>query len=403
MAENALPLLDNRGARKLFLHRHLLGEPPKGSGKGADLAGLVRDLGFVQVDSVNTLARAHDMILYARRPAYRPGNLAPLIERDRLLFEHWTHDAAILPTEFLPHIRHRFQRDANQMRARWPRWQGSAFLEELRKVKDHVAQHGEVCSADLKSEEATKSTGWWDWHPSKAALEFLWRSGELAVSRRQGFRKYYDLSDRVLGPQTEQVPLEESLDWLNNAALERLGFATRGEIAAFWDIATPKESRAWCQAELQAGRLIEAEVECDKGRRRVYLRPGTLESTVTLPDPPKRIRVLSPFDPALRDRKRAERLFGFHYRIEIFVPAPKRSYGYYVFPLLEGDRLVGRIDMKANRESGTLDIARLWPEEGVRFGAGRIARLEAELIRVARFAGLDRLHWGPDWLAASQP
>ena len=109
--------------------------------------------------------------------------------------------------------------------------------------------------------------------------------------------------------------------------------------------------------------------------------------------------MLSPFDPALRDRARAQRLFGFHYRIEIFVPAPKRIYGYYVFPLLEGERMVGRIDMKAERDSGTLAVTRLWPERGIRFGQGRIDRLEAELTRVARFAGLEQIRFAPDWLA----
>ncbi|QPM91190.1 winged helix-turn-helix domain-containing protein [Pseudooceanicola algae] len=391
--------LDNRNARKLFLHRHLLGTPPKGTGKGADLTGLIQDLGFVQVDSVNTLARAHDMILFARRPTYRTGNLAPLLERDRDLFEHWTHDAAILPMAFLPHLRHRFGRDAERLRARWPRWQGDAFLGELRNVQDHVTRHGEVCSGDLKSTPAAKSTGWWDWHPSKAALEYLWRSGVLAISRRQGFRKYYDLAERVYEHPAECPDLKESLDWLNAAALDRLGFATSGEIAAFWDIATADEARNWCQAELGENRLTEAEITGADGRpRRVFLRPGTIETIASLADPPGRIRVLSPFDPVLRDRNRAERLFGFHYRIEIFVPAPKRRYGYYVFPLLEGDCLVGRIDMKANRETGALVVTRVWPEPAIRFGAGRIARLCAELDRVARFAGLDYVTWAPDWL-----
>ena len=111
-----------------------------------------------------------------------------------------------------------------------------------------------------------------------------------------------------------------------------------------------------------------------------------------------KLLTLSPFDPALRDRARAERLFGFHYRIEVFVPAAKRVYGYYVFPLLEGDRLVGRIDMKAQRDSGTLAVTALWPERGVRWSPARIARLEAELDRVARFAGLERVEFVDGWL-----
>ena len=118
------------------------------------------------------------------------------------------------------------------------------------------------------------------------------------------------------------------------------------------------------------------------------------------PEPPGRIRVLSPFDPALRDRKRAERLFGFSYRIEVFVPAPKRKYGYYVFPLLEGGRLIGRIDMKAERDADALSVSGLWPEPGVRLSAGRMARLEAELERQRRLAGVGRVVFTDGWRRA---
>ncbi len=117
------------------------------------------------------------------------------------------------------------------------------------------------------------------------------------------------------------------------------------------------------------------------------------------PEPPSRVRVLSPFDPLLRDRDRAERLFGFRYRIEIYVPEPKREYGYYVFPLLEGDRLIGRIDMKADRKTGRLNVRRLWWERGVRASSGRMEKLMAELQRVARFAGVEEVVLVQDWLA----
>ena len=160
---------------------------------------------------------------------------------------------------------------------------------------------------------------------------------------------------------------------------------------------SPDEAKAWVARETAAGRVVPALVACANGvERKVILRPETLDEQP--PAPTGRLRVLSPFDPALRDRARAERLFGFHYRIEIFVPAPKRTYGYYVFPLLEGDRLVGRIDMKADRDSDTLRVTALWPERGVTWGKGRQARLDAELDRVARFAGLSAITFAPDWL-----
>ncbi|WP_037413376.1 crosslink repair DNA glycosylase YcaQ family protein, partial [Sinorhizobium sp. CCBAU 05631] len=118
-----------------------------------------------------------------------------------------------------------------------------------------------------------------------------------------------------------------------------------------------------------------------------------------VPDPPARIRVLSPFDPLLRDRNRTERLFGFFYRIEVFVPEAKREYGYYVFPLLEGDRLIGRIDMKADRKRGSLDVKRLWLEQGVKPASGRIDKLMAELDRIARFTGVAEVNLLEGWNA----
>jgi hypothetical protein len=195
------------------------------------------------------------------------------------------------------------------------------------------------------------------------------------------------------------VDAAATVDWLCNGAMDRLGFATSGELAAFWDTASATEAKDWAAAQLQSGAIEEIEIEqADGGWRRVLARPGIVEQAEALGPAPGRMRVLSPFDPALRDRKRAERLFGFHYRIEVFTPAPKRKYGYYVFPLMERERLVGRIDMKADRGAGQLNITAVWPERGVSWSAPRIGRLEAELDRVARFAGLQTVAFADDLL-----
>jgi hypothetical protein len=392
--------IDNATARRLFLLAHGLMDRPAGSGKGADLAALVHRLGFVQVDSVNTLARAHDLILFARRPAYRPENLRRLNDADRATFEHWTHDASVIPCAFFPHWRLKFARDRDRLRDRWKDWQGSAFHTEIDTVLRHVTDHGAVHSAEIGEKRPTKSTGWWDWNPSKTALEYLWRSGDLAITRREGFRKVYDLTERVIPPErlNAHVPEAEVIDWACTAALDRLGFATSGELAAFFALITPAEAREWAAAALAEGRVTEVGMNCvDGAPRRVLIRPETLDRLSDLPDPPARLRVLSPFDPALRDRKRAERLFGFHYRIEIFVPEAQRRYGYYVFPLLEGDRIVGRVDMAADRQAGILRLRALWPEPGVRWGQGRQARLEAELDRLLPLAGCDGVAFADGW------
>lgn len=298
------------------------------------------------------------------------------------------------------HWRHRFARDELRLRDGWRKWFRDGYEAQLDGILDRIARDGPVSSADVGAGEARGRGGWWDWHPSKTALEWLWRTGQVSITRREGFRKVYDLTERVI-PQAHlaaRPALAETVGWACGAALDRLGFATPGEIAAYWKAVTPTEAADWCRAALAAGRIETVGVEGADGKLRAcFGRPGLTEATATLADPPGRLRVLSPFDPALRDRNRAERLFGFHYRIEVFVPEALRRYGYYVFPLLEGDRIVGRIDMKAHRDRGVLAVRALWPEPGLRFGAGRTARLEAELDRLARFAGCAAVEFLPGW------
>jgi uncharacterized protein YcaQ len=393
------PVLSNPAARRIFLDRHGLADTPSGLSRGADLLEVIHRLGFVQVDSINTVERAHHMILHARRTSYRPAHLRPLLERDRTLFEHWTHDAAVIPTDFYPHWRLRFHRDSEALKARWKDLRRDGFEERFEEVLDHIKQRGPAGSSDVGEGEARGSGGWWDWHPSKTALEYLWRSGQLCVTRRESFRKIYDLTENVLPHDAlAQGPTaEESIDWACSAALDRLGFATHGEIAAFWDKVTPAEARHWCAHHMAKGDIVEIDVTSADGTlRRAFARPD-LAADSDQPQPPAMIRILSPFDPALRDRNRAERLFGFHYRIEVFVPAQKRQYGYYVFPVLEGDSLIGRIDMKCDRSAGALNVTAFWPEAGVKLGKNRTQKLLSALDRTASFSGMDRVAFQDGW------
>ena len=394
-----MPVLSNPAARRLFLARHLLADTPK-----TDLAGLIEALGFVQLDSVNTLARAHDLTLWARRPAYRPPDLGLLLARDRGLFEHWTHDASVIPVAYFPHWRHRFASDEVRLIDRWKAWHSHEFADRFEGVLKRISDHGECTSGELAAGEVRGKTGWWDWHPSKTALEYLWRTGQISVVRRDGFRKVYDLTERVIPAQhlNARHDVLATVDWACAGALDRLGFATSGELVAFWGLITPEDGKDWCKAALADGRIIEIDVEgADGSRRRCFALPDVMDETPPAPGP--RVRILSPFDPALRDRNRAERLFGFHYRIEIFVPEALRKYGYYVFPVLEGATVIGRIDVKAERAKvGSnppyLSVRAYWPEPGVAFGKARQGRLLAELGRVARFAGCERVEMAEGWV-----
>ena len=221
---------------------------------------------------------------------------------------------------------------------------------------------------------------WWAWKPAKAALECLWRTGELAIAGREGFQKVYDLIDRVL-PTTQPSTPEQHLDWACRSALERLGVATPAEVANYWALIKLPQARAWCLKH-----ALPVEVE----GKPAFALPG-LEPEA--PEPPAGMRLLCPFDPVLRDRKRALRLFGFDYRFEAFVPAPKRIYGYYVLPVLEGERLVARLDPKLHRAQNRLHIQGLWWEPGIKPGKQRVRALHETVERLATFLGATRVDW----------
>ena len=390
-------VISNADARRAFLAAQGLARPGGGRLTRDGLLDLVEQLGFVQVDSINTVERAHHLILFSRCRGYRHGQLAHLLERKAALFENWTHDAAIIPTRFYPYWMCRFQRERRTLRARWRKWRSEDYEAVLDQVLDHVRAAGPVMARHLGGDEPKANGGWWDWHPEKTALEYLWRTGELAVARREGFQKVYDLAERVIPPEHREAAADRRalVDWACRGALERLVFATSGELAAFWGAVTPAEAAHWCRDRLDRD-LIEVAVEPAGGGKAkpAYARPDVRERLAAAPAPPGGLRVLSPFDPLIRDRGRTERLFGFRYRIEVFVPEARRRYGYYVFPLLERDRLIGRIDMaRAKADDGVLSVTGLWLEPRLSLTRSREAKLAAELDRLARFVGADAVRF----------
>ncbi|MFN7224626.1 MAG: winged helix-turn-helix domain-containing protein [Paracoccaceae bacterium] len=394
-------ILPNASARHLFLHHHSLTEARNGAASPDAVSTLIDRIGFVQVDSINTVERAHHMILWARRRAYRPPALKPLLEQDRALFEHWTHDASILPITLFPHWKHRFARDSIRLQQSWQKWFRDGYEAQFDTILNSIARQGPVSSADVGEGEARGKGGWWDWHPSKTALEWLWRTGQISVTRRDSFRKIYDLTEHVIPEallRAETSP-EEHQNWACASAIANLGFADEAEIARYWNAIDKADVHFWAKNEIAAARLIRVRVEqADGSLRPAMARPDVVDRIAKLPGAASGLRILSPFDPALRDRARIERLFGFHYRIEVFVPEPKRQYGYYVFPVLEGTRLIGRIDAKAHRDIGCLRVRAFWPEVGVRMTKIRMAKLTMELDRLADFAGCSTCAFADDWV-----
>jgi hypothetical protein len=385
--------ISNADARRLFLERHALSTAAASEFCADRTLALVKHLGFVQLDSINTVERAHHLILFSRAPGYSRDYLADLHHERRDLFEHWTHDASLIPMEFYPHWRHRFLAAKARLEAN-PRWReriGPDGAKVIRKVRARIRRDGLVMARDF--EDKGKGS-WWGWGPSKTALETLWRTGELAIARRDGFEKVYDFAERVIpeDARRERPSLAASTDFLCREALARLGFATPQEIAAFWKLVPIDRAKEWAAKALKRGDILEVSIEDTNGeRRKAVALPGIEAHIAGAPKPPAAMRFLSPFDPAIRDRTRAVRLFGFDYRIEVFVPERKRRYGYYVLPLLEGDRFIGRADVKAHRVEGRLEVKGFWSEPGIKLTKAREAGIRRALAELARFTGTPKI------------
>lgn len=366
----------------MWLASHLLAAAPTGP---LDVMEIIRGLGFVQLDTIQVLSRAHHHILWTRNQNYREKQFDPLLARDRAVFEHFTHDASILPMETLPYWRRQFDRKRNEIdRSGWFKNMPDAVGRA--QIKDRIRAEGALSTHAFDTKRKDPNVVW-SRPPHKMALDYMWYAGELATCHRKNFKKFYDLAERVFPSQLWDVRLTEAeqIDWLCRAALQRLGFATAKEIKDFWDACTLSEVRAWLEAQSD---VLPVEVQAKDGTWRLCSAIADIEDRLAnAPAPTSRLRILNPFDPAIRDRDRLLRLFGMDYRIEIFVPAAKRKYGYYVYPLLEGDRMVGRAEVTADRKKGTMRLVKVWPEVDVKWTPARASKLQAELHRMGRFIG----------------
>ncbi|WP_417587367.1 winged helix-turn-helix domain-containing protein [Pararhodobacter oceanensis] len=382
-------LIPNRTARQLWLTAQGLARTPTGA---LDVLGEIRRLGFVQLDTIQVVARAHHHILWSRNQNYREPMLGQLLADDRSIFEHFTHDASVIPMEFLPMWERQFRRKRAELdRAGW--YKNLPDADARARIKDRIRAEGPLSTHAFDSQiEGPKAM--WTRPPHKLALDYMWYVGELATSHRVNFTKYYDLSERVF-PQdlrASRMSDEDQIDWLCRAALDRIGFGSAGDIQRFWAASSAVELRAWLARSQESLQLVE--VETAQGEWVTAYAPLNIEDRLAALRPvTSRLRILNPFDPVIRDRNRLSRLFGFDYRVEMFKPAAQRIWGYYVFPILEGQRFVGRIEVKADRRASQLQVLAFWPEPGIDWPATRHAKLAAELERMRRFTGVESTVW----------
>lgn len=316
---------------------------------------VLNHLGYIQLDSVNVLARSHDLVPFARLGPSSTTTMHDAIYRQRRGFEYWGHEASWLPIEefrsFLPRMAY--------LRQRWSD-ERAANPHLYDEILARIRAEGPLGSASFEDPRSTRGT-WWDSRkPAKIVLERLFASGELmCTSRTNGFARLYDLPERVLPPNTDTSDpgTEAAARHLLRRAIDALGIATATEAADYFRL-KPFEWRPALQSLVEEGHVVVVAVEG-------WQSPGLVTpecANHSLDVPTHRPTFLSPFDNLVWERERVERVFGFRYRIEIYVPEPKRQYGYYVLPLLAQGQLAGRADLKLDRSNGTLRVQCLWLE-----------------------------------------
>lgn len=383
--------LNNQQTRRLWLHLQGLLTTPHNTQSKQTVLDTVRQLGMVQLDSIDNVARAHHHIIWSRHTSYHQDDYNALLSPEPSVFEHFSHDAVILPMDIYPLWRRQCQRRSDvYKRGALGKQLGSAKVQK--QILSRISKTGPMCSRDFSDthkQRADKSVHAWMRPPHKLALDYLWLAGELCVTHRKGFIKYYDLAYRHLSSDvlSRSYNDAEQVDFLCHSALQRLGFATAKEIQSFYDACDLAEVKHWLEHNVE--RICEITIECHDGTRLQRYAPADIATTVkTLPVPCRRMRIVNPFDPVIRDRTRLNQLFGIHYRIEIYTPAAQRQYGYYVYPILEADQIVARIDVGADRKRDILDVKAWWLEPGVKHNKGRTQRLSHELKRLARLANV---------------
>jgi hypothetical protein len=348
----------------------------------------------LQIDSVNVFARSHYMPLFSRLGPYDTQAL------DRLLFarrspyvEYWAHVAAFIPVADWALFR--FRMDA--MREKYG---ADGWFSDNRRIVEWVraelADRGPLRPAEIEHDAKKSVRGpWWDWDVVKRALEHLWLFGEVAIAGRRGFERLYGLAEDVIPAEVLAAPAsrDDAVRELIRRAAQAYGVATAADLADYWRITDRKAVLAAIGDLTDSGELAPVVVEGWTASGRPA--KAWVHSDATLPRRVDAAAILTPFDPVVWFRDRAQRLFDFEYRIEIYTPAPQRRFGYYSLPVLVGDDLVGRVDLKADRAASTLRVQSAWWEHGR--PADAAPRLADELRAAARWQGLRSIsvsHWG---------
>jgi len=380
-------------ARRIALAAQGFGRPAPTRVGTRQLNGLFDRLGLLQIDSVNVFERSHYLPGFARLGPYDKTLL------DRLTFspgsprsesgytEVWAHEAAFVPVRDWPLFRFRHRRFHEKYLAGKDSWGLNAGAETIEWLRAELATRGPLAASEIEHDANVRQGPWWGWSEVKQGLEVMFRAGELATAGRVRFERRYALAEQVLPASviSSDPPDAEAVRELVRRSVRALGIGTLSDIADYYRLYT-SETKAALAELVGAGEVERVHVRgWERGGRPLaaYVPAG-----VRVPRAISAAAVLSPFDPVVWERERLLRMFGMHYRIEIYTPAPKRVYGYYTMPVLVDDEIVGRVDLKSDRQAGALRVQAAWAEEGRSPGA--IAERLAPVLRsAAAWQGLD--------------
>ncbi|RWP64831.1 winged helix-turn-helix domain-containing protein [Mesorhizobium sp.] len=376
-------------ARRIALAAQGFADPRPGSTPDRrHLARVLARTGLLQIDSVSAVVRAHYMPLYSRLGPYPLALLDnAAVTRKRKVFEYWAHEASFLPVETYPLMRWRMERaergeEMYNGLAKWGR-ERAAYIEDIYR---EVVERGPIAASALEGQKG--SGGWWGWSDAKHAFEWLFWAGRITTASRRGFERLYDLPQRVLPPATLALPVpspEDAHRELLRISARAHGVATAGDLRDYFRL-SPADIKGRIEELVDAGDLLPVRVEG-------WSKQAYLHRDARFPRKIEARALLAPFDPVVFERARTERLFDFRYRIEIYTPAEKRQYGYYVLPFLLGERIVARIDLKADRPAGVLRVHAAYAEPGAPLQTA--AELFEELKLMQGWLGLERIEVTP--------
>jgi hypothetical protein len=390
------PVFSLRAVAALFLERQHLDRPRARRLTAASLARFTGDTGGIQLDSINVVDRAHYLTLWSRFGPYSRAALDRLIYRRRVLFEYWAHVACLVSTAHFP----AWRRAMLDYRHRHKGWAG--FLKKnptlLAAVEAAILERGPLGNVDFQRAGARRASGWWSWKPATHALDFLWMSGRTTVHSRVHFQKRFELLERVLPGALADEPLGAAAfrRWHLERSLHAMGAATETDLRMY--LTFPRmgaAARAAVLGEMQRrGDVVEIEVAGHRGRWYALARDlEPLAAAGRRRAASRGATLLSPFDSFLWHRERVARLFGYDYRLEVYVPAGKRSFGYYALPLLVDGQLVGRIDTKLHRAERRLELRHVCFEPWFAAGAAPPAATWGAVMPERGLAGLADAVW----------